>query len=278
MQGYAGLASAPREQRVLNGYAGLSSSRLHIENEECYAPHISRLGNDSQAIASNRQNAVAAGRAGVPTPMPGEKALIVHQRRRPATAGAGKPAHSTEALQGAALNVLETPVESRPWRGHGHGRASQPMAERHNLDMALTPREEQTPSQGIKSVACFSSSLQGAAMQPGGAIGHPYPQAIGGHGKRHLHGPPDTVSKEMVHPPEAAPRVLGQSNREVVSGAQTARTHAEGAQLYHANAARNASSSVFDAPRYGPTPAVGVTPSQAARGEEQYDPFFRYSR
>ena len=42
MQGYAGLASAPREQRVLNGYAGLSSSRLHIENEECDAPHISR--------------------------------------------------------------------------------------------------------------------------------------------------------------------------------------------------------------------------------------------
>ena len=265
MQGYAGLASAPREQRVLNGYAGLSSSRLHIENEECYVPHISRLGNDGQAVLANRQNAIAAGRAGVPTPMPGEKALIGHQRRRPATAGAGKPAHATEALQGAALNVLELPVESRPWRGHGHGRASQPMAERNNLDMALTPRAEPSHPQGIKSVASFSSDLA--------ATGHPYPQALGGNGKRHLLAPPDTVGKEMVHPPEAAPRVLGQSNRDVVSGAQTARTHAEGAQLYQRNAARNASSSVFDAPRYGPTPAVGVTPGQASRGEEAYDPF-----
>lgn len=187
------------------------------------------------------------------------------------------PAHAPEALQGAALNVLELPVERRPWRGHGHGRASQPMAERHNLDMALTPREEPAPPQGRSTPAHGTSGLHmDGALQPGTAGGgHPYTESIGGGcGRRYLLAPPGTVGKALVHPSQAAPRVLAQSNRDVVSGAQTARTHAEGAQLSQRFAARNAHSSVFDAPKYGPAPAVGVTPGRAARGEEPYDPFY----
>ena len=237
----------------------MSSARLHRENEECYIPHMTRVGNDSTAIQYARAQGIADGRAGVPTPVPDERRAVAHQTRRPAGAAGARTAHSTEALRGAAIDVVETPVEQRPAKGGRHyGTGLQPMAARNNLDLTLTPRAEEPQHYKPKHGSTFASHLQGAAMNHAEEV-----DAAHGSGRRPLTGPPTTVGTELVHPAQAPTRVLFQGNPGGPDTAQAAQSHAENLSAYNEISNRSHTSSIFNDPLYPPT--VEARPTAVSR-------------
>ena len=185
------------------GYAGLSSKRQQHENEENYVHHIRHRGEGSEAIRLQREDGLAAGRAGVPAE------LTTHAHgigRRPMSAQpAHTPVFTTEALSGASITVMETPSEHRPWRGHGRLAPAQPAACQTHLDMTLTPRApEAANSMRACGPSCgpgtFRSTIEGAAMHV--RAQSPAPMASKCQGRRRMQGPPATLGNELIHPME----------------------------------------------------------------------------
>ena len=184
------------------GYAGLSSKRQQHENEENYVHHVSHRGEGSEAIRLQREDGLAAGRAGVPAE------LTTHAHgigRRPMSAQpAHTPVFTTEALSGASLTVMETPSEHRPWRGHGRLAPAQPAACQTHLDMTLTPRAPEAAGSTRAHASCgpgtFRSTIEGAAMHV--RAQSPAPTASKCQGRRRMQGPPATLGNELIHPME----------------------------------------------------------------------------
>ena len=235
------------------GFAGQSSTRLQRENEENYLHHTSRRGDGSEAIRTQREVGLATGRAGVPAEMTTHAHGI---GRRPMRAS-GTPIFRTDALSGAAVAVMETPQELRPWRGTGRQAPAQPIARQTHLDMTLAPRDAEPPMTMRSHGNTFrSTGIEGAAMHP--TSQQTAQMASRGQGRRRMQGPPTSVPYELIHPPQAAPRALSLSNRaHGPSRAQTARTYDETHHKYREFATRNVAHTNTDAvlahPRYPDT-------------------------
>ena len=220
------------------GYAGLSSKRQQHEKEENYLHHVTRLGNDSEALRTQREVGLAAGRAGVPA----ELTTHAHGIGRRPMSGSGMPVFRTEALSGGAVAVMEVPQAVRPSLGR---RDSRPMAQRTHLDMSMTPRDAEAPSTARSHGNTFRSSIEGG-MHVGPQQSAEMPSK--GQGRRRMQGPPTTVHQELVHPPPATPRALCLSSRDAaLSGAQTARTYGETNHKYREFATRSAGHTSTDA-------------------------------
>ena len=159
------------------GFAGLSSSRLHHEEQDVlggsFVPHVQRVGNGPEALRYQRERGLANGLAGLPAEMATHTHGIGGTIRRPMTSGAGTPAHSTEVLSGGAVAFLEGPHEApAPRTARGRDFAFQPTATRNHLDNSLAPREAEpsprTAEHGttFRRIICLPAPLSCAPIRP----------------------------------------------------------------------------------------------------------------